>query len=339
MKSVTIIGGGLAGLSLGLALRQRDVPAVIKEAGDYPRHRVCGEFISGLSVEAIDVLGLSDCFSKAELLHDVAWYDASRELRKDPLPMAAKGLSRWTLDQSIAEKFTQAGGILETGVRESRKDPAPGWVDCAGRRPEPKSEWLGLKCHFESFSQSADLEMHMSPMGYVGICRVEGGRYNLCGLFRKAGLKPNADRPLVLDYLKHCGLDALLDRIDADSFVAGSACSVAGMSYRPQPVQGDFTSLGDAGGLIPPFTGNGMSMAFEHAALAVGPLVRYARSESSWEQCRHDITEQSRMRFAGRLRVARGLHSLLTSETLFKAVAGAARSPLFPFQTFFRLTR
>ena len=39
-RTVTIIGGGLAGLTLGLALRQRDVPVTVCEAGTYPRHRV-----------------------------------------------------------------------------------------------------------------------------------------------------------------------------------------------------------------------------------------------------------------------------------------------------------
>ena len=47
MKSIAIVGGGLAGLTLGIGLRQRGVPAALWEAGRYPRHRVCGEFICG----------------------------------------------------------------------------------------------------------------------------------------------------------------------------------------------------------------------------------------------------------------------------------------------------
>ena len=35
-----VVGGGLAGLTLGVALRQRDVPVTLCEAGSYPRQRV-----------------------------------------------------------------------------------------------------------------------------------------------------------------------------------------------------------------------------------------------------------------------------------------------------------
>ena len=48
VQSVRIVGGGLAGLSLGIGLRRAGVSTEIFEAGDYPRHRVCGEFVTGL---------------------------------------------------------------------------------------------------------------------------------------------------------------------------------------------------------------------------------------------------------------------------------------------------
>ena len=45
---ISIAGGGLAGLSLGIALQSRGVSVTLHEASTYPRHRVCGEFISGV---------------------------------------------------------------------------------------------------------------------------------------------------------------------------------------------------------------------------------------------------------------------------------------------------
>ena len=55
---VTIAGGGLAGLSLAAGLRLRGIPVEVHEAGSYPRHRVCGEFISGLGQHILERLGL-----------------------------------------------------------------------------------------------------------------------------------------------------------------------------------------------------------------------------------------------------------------------------------------
>ncbi len=55
---VTIVGGGLAGLTLGIALRQHNVPVQLHESGHYPRHRVCGEFISGHGQASLERLGL-----------------------------------------------------------------------------------------------------------------------------------------------------------------------------------------------------------------------------------------------------------------------------------------
>ena len=56
---ITIAGGGLAGLSLGIALQSRGVHVTIHEASTYPRHRVCGEFISGVSEETLGTLGIA----------------------------------------------------------------------------------------------------------------------------------------------------------------------------------------------------------------------------------------------------------------------------------------
>ena len=64
-KPITIVGGGLAGLTLGIGLRQRGVPAALWEAGHYPRHRVCGEFICGRGQETLARLGLHELLERA----------------------------------------------------------------------------------------------------------------------------------------------------------------------------------------------------------------------------------------------------------------------------------
>ncbi|MFM8364632.1 MAG: hypothetical protein ACKOAS_05705, partial [Verrucomicrobiota bacterium] len=65
---ITIAGGGLAGLALGIGLRGRGVEVELHEALAYPRHRVCGEFISGVESSTLETLGIKNCFVEAQKL-------------------------------------------------------------------------------------------------------------------------------------------------------------------------------------------------------------------------------------------------------------------------------
>ncbi|HEY9249893.1 MAG TPA: FAD-dependent monooxygenase, partial [Rariglobus sp.] len=117
LQPVEIIGGGLAGLSLGLALRRAGVPVALVEAGGYPRHRVCGEFITGLDADTIGRLGLAAFLTAAIPHREVAWFWHERRLCRQTLPHPALALSRHALDHSLACAFVAAGGDLRTHTR------------------------------------------------------------------------------------------------------------------------------------------------------------------------------------------------------------------------------
>jgi menaquinone-9 beta-reductase len=68
-KPITIVGGGLAGLTLGIGLRQREVPVTVWEAGHYPRHKVCGEFISGQGQEVLRRLDLMSLLEQVGVIY------------------------------------------------------------------------------------------------------------------------------------------------------------------------------------------------------------------------------------------------------------------------------
>lgn len=90
-KRVTIVGGGLAGLTLGIGLRQRGVPVIVCEAGRYPRHRVCGEFISGRGQATLARFGLLDGLLEAGAgtARSTAFFAGNHRVAKHPLPEAA----------------------------------------------------------------------------------------------------------------------------------------------------------------------------------------------------------------------------------------------------------
>src|SRR3954462_11850277 len=95
-KPITIVGGGLAGLTLGIGLRQREIPVAISEAGGYPLHRVCGEFISGNGPAVLERLGLLPLLEKAAAIraHTAAFFSGSNHSPVRNLAAPAIGLSR-----------------------------------------------------------------------------------------------------------------------------------------------------------------------------------------------------------------------------------------------------
>lgn len=290
MKPVAIIGGGLAGLSLGIGLRKRDVPVTIYEAGHYPRHRVCGEFVSGAGRRTLQDLAVATTRAQT-----AAFLTGRKSWRFD-LPEPALCVSRYVLDKALADAFCACGGKLICGTR--CKSDAEGAVHATGRRLHPVENgwrWFGLKAHVTGIALEADLEMHLLPNGYVGICRLPDGQFNVCGLFRKR--KGNLDRA-TLAGPEGSSLRARLQHADwiEDSFVA-----VAGVCFCP-PAQNCQCHLGDAHAMIAPLTGNGMSMAFESAETAVDPLARYAQGDASWPEAVQEISVGLRQAFRWRLR-------------------------------------
>ena len=312
---ITIVGGGLAGLTLGIGLRQRGVPVTVWEAGRYPRHRVCGEFISGGGQGSLARLGLLGGLQTAGAgsATSAAFFAGESLVAARPLPAAALCVSRFILDDWLAREFQRLGGDLRSGARWAGEF-GTGVVRASGRRAEPVADgWrlFGLKVHARGVALDADLEMHFVPAGYVGLCRLPGGEVNICGLFRSAAPVPD----LALrwrDWLGGPADSVLHARLAGAQFADDSFCSVAGLGLRPQrAAQRHECSIGDALTMIPPVTGNGMSMAFESAELAIGPLAKFSRGERTWEQAQQAIAGNCDRTFTARLRWAAWLQRAL----------------------------
>lgn len=335
MRPLVIVGGGLCGLSLGLALRRRNVPVTVHEAGHYPRHRVCGEFISGVRREVFQTLGMEEVMEGARRQEGTVWYHGERQVLVARLPERAWGISRWVLDQALREKFQAAGGLL---IEHSRRpaDDRMGQVWSAGRVPA-RGPWIGLKYHVHGLELAEDLEVHLGRNGYVGLAQVEAGKVNVCGLFRQDRSLRGAD--LLGSYLEAGGLFSLSQRIREAEVDESSRAAVAGFRLGRQKVPSGRLALGDAWGMMPPFTGNGMSMAFESAELAVEPLCQYAAGARDWETTTRWVGQRMRRKFSLRLLRAGLLHPGLTWPSGQAFLSALTRSGGLPFSLCFRLMR
>jgi flavin-dependent dehydrogenase len=329
LKPITIVGGGLAGLTLGIALRQQLIPVTIYEAGQYPRARVCGEFVNGRGLIVLDKLGLREKFLAAGAVaaRQVVFYFPRTRSRVRSLPEPALCLSRWVMDELLAREFQSLGGVLHCGQRQEVSDTRRmGTVVATGRRLTPADgggEWYGLKAHARGVSLEADLEMHVSRNGYVGLCRVADGLVNVCGLFRRAA--KSGSTPGGFDLLRGEPGTELHKKLGAVEFVEGSTCAVAGISLAPQRAsEVGRCAIGDALTMIPPVTGNGMSLAFESAYLARGPLGEFSNGKIGWLEAQNAIASELDRAFGPRLTWAGIFQRALLSpgfQNVFAAVA------------------
>lgn len=336
LRAIEIVGGGLAGLSLGLALRRAGISVTIFEAGNYPRHRVCGEFIAGLSPTTIARLGLAPFFADALRHREVAWFigsgDQAVPARIQYLPSPALGLSRHALDARLARAFVDAGGTLHTNTRLNDPTAAAGRVFALGRRRH-RADWLGLKFHARSLALTRDLELHLGDHAYVGLSRVENGAVNVCGLFRRRELCAKGAN-LLFGYLQAAGLTTLAARLVAAEPDAATFCAVAAVGFDRGVVEptDDRVCLGDTCATIPPFTGHGMAMAFQSAEIALAPLLAYARGATEWPNACLLIRRALRRRFRLRLATAIVLHPFFFHPLRQRLLGALNRANLIPLR-------
>jgi flavin-dependent dehydrogenase len=343
LREITIVGGGVAGLSLGIFLRRQGIPCTVLEAGKYPRHKVCGEFFSPRDPLFLKQSGMESFFHNAEFARSVAWFWPDGVRSNFSLPHPARTLSRYDLDAALADAFLKLGGVLRTGERADIRQASfgQGWVIATGReRAVGLARWVGIKAHYTGLKPVADLEMHSGPSGYVGVCRVSGGVVNVSGLFRAELVAQARDTPrtvLLPALLAAAGLYDFSRRLrETATLVPGSFCSVSHLDFSFRPKRWNGLRVGDAFTVIPPLTGNGMSLAMESAWIVYNRLRSYAEGAMDWETTVHTSRTALEKHFRARLFKARMCQFLLLSPSASRSASLLARTGFFPWAKLYR---
>lgn len=354
-RPITIIGGGLSGLALGCYLQKNGITVTIIEPGKYPRHKVCGEFICGVKTETLEELGILDLFKNAQSVNNIQWHIADKKIFDKTLPLPGIGISRFLLDDELQKRFRSLGGNIQqqrvdkpTYLRDQPKEHV--WA--CGKEKQGKGNdslrWLGMKLHVSGLELHG-LEMHTGGSsvkgGYIGLSPIEDGKVNVCALFEVNKSVTGKGQEKLQNYLIALGLNTLAQRLNTAEIVTGSFSAVAGFSLGHQSIlvasEQRLLPIGDAAIVIPPFTGNGMSIALESSLLAGHALLPYCNGNTTndWDKVLKSYLHALNKKFRRRLFTARIIHPFFFNKTGQWLLSTLAKLKLIPFRTLFRLLR
>ena len=356
---VSIIGGGLAGLTLAIQLADAGYSCVLFEKNKYPFHKVCGEYISMESWSFIERLGLNLSELNLPKINRLQVSSPSGKLLKHQLDLGGFGISRYLLDSKLAEIAKQKGVQLldDCRVSDVKFDGKNFSIDssqgifsseiCVGawgkksnldtklnrdfvRKSKSVKNYVGIKYHINIDFPADLIELHNFKNGYCGISKIEENRYCLCYLTDSENLKKyNGDIKKMEEeilfqntYLKNYFSMAKF------LFEEPLAISQIKIGYK-SAVENNILMLGDTAGNIAPLSGNGMSVAMRSSFELNKLLNNYFKNKNSREELEKQYSAFWISHFKNRVELSRFLQKLLKNSKMTNVAIGCLK--IIPF--------
>ena len=305
---LAIVGGGPAGCAAAIIAARRGARVLLLERTRFPRHKVCGEFVSGESLGLLEKLlgsGFQNLLFDAPRISDSRIFLDGSVLHAAVKPSAAS-IARFDLDSALWEACLASGvsARAETNVRsiegqrpfqigaEAAVFTAAAVINAGGRwssftSPEVRSRnrkptWIGLKAHFYEHSAAPSTDLYFFDGGYCGVQPVYPAtngsetRINACAMVR-------ADVASTLPEI--LGMHPELSERSRRWKPAMQPVTTSPLVFhKPEPLQNGTLQVGDAAAFVDPFVGDGISLALRSGALAAECLHPFFQRECSLPQ-------------------------------------------------------
>ncbi|HVE72318.1 MAG TPA: NAD(P)/FAD-dependent oxidoreductase [Thermoanaerobaculia bacterium] len=329
---VAIIGAGPAGSTLATLLAARGVAVTLFDRDEFPRDKLCGEFLSYDALPVLDALGVT--LEGAPRISHCRVVGSKRTYAFD-FPHEARGVSRMYFDDLLVRTAVARSAVLqnETVTALPQARVVVGAWGRWGRFDQQlhrsfvnvRDRNFGFKRHYRGPARDS-IDLYSFRHGYLGVNAVEDGAINICGLVHGSRLSGHKGR-----------WDAFVDTLRREEpqleslYAAHEPAQEHFLSSEPvifrarSAVEGGVFMIGDASGVIDPLTGNGMAMALQSAMLLAPLILRLLGGED-----RATIEREYRARhqsfFAPRIRWSRAVAALLSRPRALDAALATTRN-------------
>ena len=358
--AISIIGGGLAGLSLSILLSKAGHRVILFEKEKYPFHRVCGEYISLESWDFINQLGLDLSQLKLPLIKKLIVSSPNGNYIKSKLDLGGFGISRFLIDNELKKIAVKNGvelfeetkvnevifnndafKILYTGGEISCKVAVAGYGKRSNldvkwsrefikQKPGKLNNYIGVKYHIKTAFPDDTIALHNFKDGYCGLSKVEDDKYCLCYLTTAQNLKENNNSIKEMEKNVLYKNPFLKTIFSSAEFVFREPVTISQISFdRKTAIENHVLMAGDSAGMITPLCGNGMSMALHSSKIVFESIQSFLEKNITREKMELQYSAQWKKHFAARMKMGRAIQTLFGKEKATDFFIGTVKH--FPF--------
>ncbi len=304
---VIIIGGGLAGLCNAIHLSKFDKNVLLIEKNSYPKHKVCGEYISNEVLPYLSFLEIDPFNFGAVKIDNFKLSTTNNKVISAKLPLGGFGISRYTLDFELYKKAIKNGvtflqdtvinvayndAVFSIETKENKTFTATIAIGAFGKRSlldvqmkrnfiQKKSPYLGVKIHVKGNFPKNLVALHNFKGGYCGVSKVENNMINLCYITNFSSFKKHKN---INDFQNSVVYQNqfLREIFKNTTPIWNKPLSISQISFETKkPIEHHIVMCGDSAGMIHPLCGNGMSMAIQSAQIASKLILNYLNDENA----------------------------------------------------------
>lgn len=302
---VVIIGGGLAGLTSAIHISKLNFKVLLIEKNEYPKHKVCGEYVSNEVLPYLKFLGFNPFKFGAKRISKFELTTHNNKSIKAKLPLGGFGISRYEFDFQLYQlaikngvkvlydtvntiQFNANAFQVKTKLNQNLKSKIV--IGAYGKRSnidiqlqrkfiKKKSPYLGVKIHVSGEFPEDKVALHNFKGGYCGVSKIENNHINLCYITNYEAFKSYKNIEAFQEQVlfKNKALQTIFKNSKPQF---DTPLTISQISFETKsPVENHIITCGDTAGMIHPLCGNGMSMAIKSAQLASKLIIAYLQGK------------------------------------------------------------